>query len=48
VVVKQRFSGNVKVFLEWVLTEGQKFVEEAGYIRLSDKQIKEAIEKVNK
>ncbi len=48
VVAKQRFSGNVKVFLEWVLTEGQKFVEEAGYIRLSDKQIKEAVEKVSK
>lgn len=47
-VTKKGFNGNVKAFVEWVLTEGQKFVEEAGYIRLSDKQIKEALEKTNK
>jgi len=47
-VTKKGYKGSVKVFLEWILTEGQMFVEEAGYIKLSDRQIKKAIEIVNK
>ncbi|HOV90373.1 MAG TPA: substrate-binding domain-containing protein [Syntrophorhabdaceae bacterium] len=48
IVTKGHFRNEAKAFLEWVLTEGQKFVEEAGYIKLSEKQIKEAIDKIKK
>ena len=37
----------VKDFINWVLTDGQKFVHEAGYINLSKDKIKEAIKRVN-
>ncbi|MBI2270584.1 MAG: extracellular solute-binding protein [Bacteroidetes bacterium] len=33
-------------FLKWVLTEGQKFVNEAGYIKLSDTKLKVELTKV--
>ncbi len=36
----------VKKFLLWVLTEGQKYVNEAGYIKLSDEKISEELNKV--
>lgn len=48
IVTKGHFRNEAKAFLEWALTEGQKFVEEAGYIKLSEKQIKEAIDKIKK
>lgn len=33
-------------FLNWILTDGQKFVEEAGYVHLSDNKINEELEKL--
>ena len=33
-------------FIEWVLTEGQKFVAEAGYINLSQEKIQEELKKL--
>ncbi len=33
-------------FMRWILTEGQKFVPETGYIRLSDGKLKEGLEKI--
>lgn len=33
----------VREFIRWVLTEGQKYVPEAGYIRLSDRKIQESL-----
>jgi phosphate transport system substrate-binding protein len=30
---------SVKVFLEWILTDGQKFVNDAGYVQLKPEQI---------
>lgn len=36
----------VMAFLNWVLTDGQKYVSDAGYIKLSDEKIKTAIEKL--
>jgi len=33
-------------FLRWILTDGQKFVEEAGYVHLSDSKIHEELEKL--
>ncbi len=46
IVVKGQFSGAVREFVLWILTDGQKFVDEVGYIRLSDAQIQEAVGKV--
>jgi phosphate transport system substrate-binding protein len=33
-------------FMRWILTEGQKFVPETGYIRLSAEKLKEGLEKI--
>lgn len=38
----------VKEFLRWILTEGQKFVSEAGYVKLPDEKIKSELEKLDK
>lgn len=46
IVVKGQFSGAVREFVLWILTDGQKFVDEVGYIRLTDSQIQEAVGKV--
>jgi phosphate transport system substrate-binding protein len=34
-------------FLKWVLTDGQKYVYEAGYIKLKDAKIKESLQKLD-
>ncbi len=34
-------------FLRWILTDGQQFVSEAGYVRLSDQLIREQLKKLN-
>ncbi len=36
----------VKDFIKWILTEGQKYVQEAGYVELPDEQIKTEISKL--
>ncbi|MGB8952201.1 MAG: substrate-binding domain-containing protein [Candidatus Aminicenantales bacterium] len=36
----------VKVFIEWVLTEGQKYVPETGYIPLSRKKLEEGLNRI--
>jgi phosphate transport system substrate-binding protein len=43
---KDRFKGPAKEFIRWILTDGQKFVDEMGYIRLKDDQIQEALKKL--
>jgi phosphate transport system substrate-binding protein len=42
-VAKGKFSGASLEFVRWLLTDGQKFVDEAGYVRLSEKQIADAL-----
>ncbi len=37
----------VKEFIKWILTEGQKFVKEAGYVKLSDEKISNELKKIN-
>lgn len=37
---------NVKEFLKWILTDGQKYVVEVGFIRLSDEILKEQLNKI--
>ena len=39
-------SEAAKLFLNWILTDGQKYIADAGYIQLSGEKIKNAIEKV--
>ncbi|PKB15893.1 PstS family phosphate ABC transporter substrate-binding protein [Flavobacterium sp. 5] len=36
----------VKAFIKYILTEGQKYVTEAGYIKLSNEKLKKELEKV--
>lgn len=43
---KDRFKGPAKEFIRWILTDGQKYVDEMGYIRLKDDQIQEALKKL--
>ncbi|MFN2272767.1 MAG: PstS family phosphate ABC transporter substrate-binding protein, partial [Anaerolineae bacterium] len=35
-----------KAFIEWVLTDGQAFVDETGYIQLSQVQLQDGLEKL--
>ena len=46
IVVRGQFSGAVRDFALWILNDGQPFVEEGGYIKLTDAQIQEALRKV--
>ena len=43
---KDRFKGPAKEFIRSILTDGQKYVDEMGYIRLKDDQIQEALKKL--
>ncbi len=46
-ITKKQFKGPAKTFVRWILTDGQKYVDEAGYIRLPDAQIKEVLKKLD-
>ncbi len=39
-------NGLARDFLEWILTDGQQFVREAGYVPLSAEQLNEALNRV--
>lgn len=45
-MTKDEFQGLVSEFVRWILTDGQQYVEEAGYIRLTDAQIQESLDKL--
>lgn len=45
-VTKGKPSGLVLEFIRWVLTEGQKFVPEAGYVKLHEKNTEEMLKKL--
>lgn len=45
-VTKGKPSGIVLEFIKWVLTDGQRFVGEAGYIQLTDIQLEESLKKL--
>ncbi|MCF8364140.1 MAG: PstS family phosphate ABC transporter substrate-binding protein [Bacteroidales bacterium] len=47
VAAKKPNSPAVKAFLKWILTEGQQFVHEAGYVKLSDTVIARGINKLD-
>ncbi len=48
VVTKDRFKGLSKEFLRWILTDGQKYVEENGYIKLSKNHVNDALKKFDR
>ena len=45
-VTKGKPSGLVQAFIIWILTDGQKYIGEVGYIQLPPEQINEALLKV--
>lgn len=36
----------VNAFIEWILTDGQKFIDEGGYVKLTDEKLNEGIQKI--
>lgn len=47
-ITKERFKGPSKTFVQWILTEGQKYVNDVGYIKIAPKQIAESLKKLEK
>jgi phosphate transport system substrate-binding protein len=46
IVTKGGFQGLSKEFVRWILTEGQAFVDETGYIRLEERKVRETLKKI--
>jgi phosphate transport system substrate-binding protein len=46
VVTKGKPSGLVQTFIIWILTDGQKFVPEAGFVQLSPDLLAQSLAKV--
>jgi phosphate transport system substrate-binding protein len=46
VVTKNKPSGLVHDFILWTLTDGQKFVDEAGYVPLPQDTLNEGLQKI--
>jgi phosphate transport system substrate-binding protein len=44
---KGKPSGSIKEFLQWIVTGGQKYVSESGYIELSSDLLKTSQQKLN-
>jgi phosphate transport system substrate-binding protein len=47
-VGKSSFRGVTKIFVNWILTDGQKYVDEVGYLKIRPEQIKEALAETGK
>ena len=45
VVTNGKPTGLVQAFILWILTDGQQFVGEAGYVQLSTEQLGESLTK---
>jgi phosphate transport system substrate-binding protein len=45
-VTKESFKGLAKIFVRWILTDGQKYVEEIGYIKLMPANVNQGLKKV--
>lgn len=44
-VTKGKPTGLVQAFIQWILTDGQAFVGEAGYVQLTPEQLAESLER---
>jgi len=47
-VTKESFRSPAKEFVQWILTDGQKYVDEAGYLKIGGPQLKEALKKMKR
>ena len=47
-ITKENFKEPSKTFVKWILTDGQKYVGEVGYIKITAKQLKESLKKLEK
>lgn len=47
-ITKEQFSEPSRTFVRWILTEGQQFVNEVGYIKISQKQIAASLRKLER
>jgi phosphate transport system substrate-binding protein len=47
-ITKEGFKEPSKTFVKWILVEGQKYVNEVGYIKVNQKQINESLKKLEK
>jgi phosphate transport system substrate-binding protein len=45
-VTKGKPTGLVKAFIEWILTDGQQYLDQAGYVQLTPEQQAESLTKV--
>ncbi|MEI6289446.1 MAG: substrate-binding domain-containing protein [Chloroflexota bacterium] len=45
-VTKGKPAGLVKLFIEWILTDGQKYLDQAGYVQLTPDQQQESLDKL--
>jgi len=45
-VTQGGFQGLAQEFIRWILTEGQQYTEEVGYISLTDAQVREALGRI--
>jgi phosphate transport system substrate-binding protein len=45
-VTKGKPEGLVQDFIEWIITDGQQFVDEAGYVQLTQDQLDESLQKI--
>ncbi len=46
IATKGKFSGATQEFVEWILTDGQQYVPETGYVKLSDDELAAQLEKL--
>jgi phosphate transport system substrate-binding protein len=47
IVGKGRFKGLAKDFVGWILSEGQRYVEDVGYLKISPAQLKGALKRLD-
>lgn len=47
-MTKNKFKGPAREFIKWILTDGQKYANEVGYIGISKNQVKKALSQLAK
>ena len=45
-VTQSEFKGISREFVRWILTDGQKYVDEMGYVNLTEEKIKQGLDKL--
>ena len=46
IVAKDEYKGITKEFVKWILTDGQQYVSETGYVKLSQEKLEEELNKL--